>query len=510
MYFGGKMSESKYDLIMKNISKSFPGVKALDEVSFSAQKQKVAAIVGANGAGKSTLMKILSGVYDDYEGEISVDGVDCKMTNPIEAKQNGIMCVYQEVDTSLVPYLTVAENIFIDELALDKKKRFINWKKTFDRAKKIFEEMQVSIDEKKLVNDLTLADKQLVLIARAISMEIKFLILDEPTAPLSKREIDKLFELVNRLKNKGVGIIYISHRLNEVIEISDSVTVMKNGKVVNTVATKETSRQNIIQNMVGENFIKEFPKETVTLGDEIFRVENVYYQNKVNGVSFSIREGEILGIAGLVGAGKTELSKIVFGAEPMSEGSLYYKGKKIDNKSPYHAVMNGIALVPEERRKEGVLVDENVTRNLTVANLTGFSTYGFVDEKKEKDASLKMVQDLAVKTPSIDQFVKNLSGGNQQKIAVGKWLIKDADVYLMDEPTKGVDVGSKTEIFKLVGELVKKKKSIIYLSNEIEEIEGIADRVLVLYDGKIVKEMSREDMNLERILFYCTGGTDNG
>lgn len=503
------MNESNNDLLMEGISKQFPGVKALDNVSFKAQKGKVAAIVGANGAGKSTLMKVLSGFYSEYDGDIIIEGTHCKMTDPLVSKKHGIMCLYQEVDNSLIPYLTVAENIFIDELAISPKKFFFNWAEFYKRARSLLDMMRVDVNEKKMINELSLSEKQLVLIARALSTDSKFLILDEPTAPLSINEIDKLFKLVLKLKNDGVGIIYISHRLNEVLEISDTVTVMRNGRVTANLVTSETTRGKIIENMLGTSFAKEYPKVTVDIGKEIFRVENLSYKRKVNNVSFSLHEGEILGIAGLVGAGKTELSKIIFGAEPKSSGTIYYKNQKINIKSPSEAVSKKIALIPEERRKEGIMIDSDVTCNITIASLGDFSKMTFVNVSKEKEVAKKIVNDLDVQTPSIDQIVKNLSGGNQQKIAVGKWLVNDAEIYLMDEPTKGVDVGSKTEIFKLVGELARRRKGIIYFSNELEEIQGIADRVLVMYDGKIVKEMARDEMSLERMLFYCTGGFDN-
>lgn len=503
------MGEANCFLSMQNISKSFPGVQALDDVCFNAEKGKVAAIVGANGAGKSTLMKVLSGVYGNYEGCIRINGNVVNTTSPIVSKNNGIMCVYQEVDMSLMPYLSVAENIFMDEFAMSHNKVFFNWSDLYKKARDIFAIMHVTIDEKKLVQELSLSEKQMVLIARAMSMDIKLLILDEPTAPLSLGEIKKLFELIVQLKEKGVTIIYISHRLSEVLEISDSVTVMKNGKIVANLITANTSRNQIIENMMGTSLAKEYPKVNVPIGEEIFRVENLQYSNKVNNVSFSLHEGEILGIAGLVGAGKTELSKIIFGAERMSKGVIYNRNKKANVKSPTDAVKRKIALIPEERRKEGIMLDTDVTTNLSIASLSKFTKASFVETKKEKMVAEKMVVDLGIKTPSISQMVKNLSGGNQQKIAVGKWLVNDADVYLMDEPTKGIDVGSKTEIFKLIGELAKNKKGIIYLSNELEEILGIADRVLVIYDGKIVKEMTREETSLEKILFYCTGGSDN-
>lgn len=503
------MKEQKFDLEMHNISKNFPGVKALDNVNFCANCGKSVAIVGANGAGKSTLMKVLTGFYDNYEGEIFINNEKKEMYNPIISKNSGVMCIYQEVDISLMPYLSVAENIFIDEFAMSKGKNLINWTEVNQRAKAIFDDMGIEIDVKKMVSELTLSEKQMVLIARAKSMDIQFLILDEPTAPLSLNEIEKLFKIIKDLKEKQVGIIYISHRLNEVLEISDEIVVMKNGQISANLITGETNRNTIIQKMVGESFLKEFPKEDVEIGEEVLRVEDVFFEKKVKNVSFSLHKGEILGIVGLVGAGKTELSKVIFGAEKMDAGNIYVGGKKISTKTPTHAVENKIALVPEERRKEGIMVDEEIVHNLSISSLQSFVQGLFVDRKKEKKVAEEIVKDLAIKTPSVNQYVKNLSGGNQQKVVVGKWLVNDADIYLMDEPTKGVDIGSKTEIFKLIGSLVKKSKSVIYLSNEIEEIEGIADRVLVMYDGEIIKELTRKEITLETMLYYSTGGKDN-
>lgn len=502
------MSKIQADLYMENISKSFPGVLALNNVSFSANKGKVSAIVGANGAGKSTLMKVLSGAYEKYEGKIFVDGEEYTMTTPIIAKNSGIMCVYQEVDTSLIPNLTVAENIYMDDMAMSQKGTIINWKKMYQKCKSLLDDIGIQLSPQKMISELTLSEKQMVLIARAMVMDIKFLILDEPTAPLSVNEIEILFSLIRRLKERNIGIIYISHRLNEVLEITDTVTVMRNGQVTANLITKNTTRSEIIEQMVGASFANEYPKFDVTLGDELFRAENMRYKDKVRGVSFSLREGEILGIAGLVGAGKTELSKILFGAEKADSGEVFVRGKSVKVSAPTKAIANGIALVPEERRSEGIMVEEDITHNLTIACLDRFCKVSFIDSKKEIKEAGDMVEEVKVVTPSLQQLVKNLSGGNQQKVSIGKWLMDEAEVYMMDEPTKGIDVGSKAEIFKLAGKLATQGKGVIYLTNEMDEIIGICDRVLVMYDGQIVKELLRSEMTAEKLLYYSTGGKD--
>jgi simple sugar transport system ATP-binding protein len=495
-------------LEMKNISIEFPGVKALNQVDFSMKTGEIQALIGANGAGKSTLMKVLSGAYDHYTGEIRLDGQDLKIRSPKNAQDAGIQIVYQEVDTALIPNLTVAENILLlDTVHNMGKKQWIKWKNLHQRAVEILAAMNISLSPKKLVSELTLAEKQMILIARAVSNQCKFLILDEPTAPLSHTETTELFRIVRDLKKKNVGVIFISHRLPEIFEVCDEVTVMRNGEFVAKKKVAGTSTDKVVEHMLGEKLEEQFPVKIAQIGNTVLEVKGLSDRGKIKDLHFHVKAGEILGIAGLVGAGKTELCKALFGAEKLTKGEVIVNGNTLKLKSPYDAVKKGIALVPEERRKEGILVLESVETNLTAANLGNFAkVFSFLDRKKEKETAKHLVRRLGIKTPSEETKVQNLSGGNQQKVAIGKWLVAEADVYIFDEPTKGVDVGAKKDIFELIAELANRGKAIIYASSELSEIIGITDRVYVLYDGKSVKEVETKRTNEEELLFYSTGG----
>ncbi len=495
-------------LEMKNITIEFPGVKALDDVSFSTETGTTHALIGANGAGKSTLMKVLSGAYNHYTGEIYLNGEKIDIRTPKDSQDFGIQIVYQEVDTALVPYLTVGENIMLNETVNDMgKKQIVSWKEIHRKAAEILASMNVKVSTKKLVSELTLAEKQMVLIARSILKDCKFLILDEPTAPLSHSETNELFRIVRDLKQRNVGVIFISHRLPELFEICDEITVMRNGQFVIKERIAETTPNRVIEYMLGQKLDDQFPKKQVTIGDTLLEVKNLHDEGVIKGISMHVRAGEVLGVAGLVGAGKTELCKTLFGATRKTAGDIILKGKTLRIKNPHQAVKQGIALVPEERRKEGILVAEPVSSNLSSANLKRFSKFlGFLDFKGEKIKAREMIGSLGIKTPSEDTKVQNLSGGNQQKVAIGKWLLTDAEVYIFDEPTKGVDVGAKKDIFELISGLAQRGKAVIYASCELSEIVGITDRVYVVYDGQISKELETAKTNEEELLFYSTGG----
>ncbi len=435
------MSENMCTLEMKDISIEFPGVKALNNVNFTMRSGEIRAVVGANGAGKSTLMKVLAGANETYTGDIFIDSQHYELRTPRAAKDLGIELVYQEVDTALFPYLTVGENIMFNSIVTGMKGRaMIRWRKINKSARDILRQLNMDIDVTRKMSSLTLAQKQMVLIARAVREQCRFLILDEPTAPLSLGEVAELFRIVKELASKkNVGI------------------------------------------MDGEG--------------------------KVRDVSFSIRSGEIVGVCGLVGAGKTELCKLLFGANRMGAGTIRYKGKPISVHSPTSAVRQKIALVPEERRKEGVLVSEPVYFNLSAACLGKFANrFSFIVRSLEIANAKKLVGDLGIKTPSVYQRVKYLSGGNQQKVAVGKWLTSDSDIYMLDEPTKGVDVGAKRDIFQLIQSLAKQGKAVLYASSEINEILAITDRLYVMYNGEFVTELETHKTTEEEILYYATGG----
>lgn len=495
---------------MTGIAIEFPGVKALSGVDFEVETGTIHALIGANGAGKSTLMKILAGAYDHYTGDISIDDDQVHIRTPRAAKQLGIEIVYQEIDTALVPYLSIAENIMLSVMVNRMGNRqFVRWGEIHQSARRVLERMGVNLDTHKLVQDLTLAQKQMTLIARALAEDARFLVLDEPTAPLSTSETQDLFRLMKDLAyNHNVGVIFISHRMPEIFEVCEQVTILRDGHVVACKLVSELRPLQVIELMLGHRLEETYPKTKVEIREKIFEVNNLTaYDGAVENASLYVRAGEIVGVAGLVGAGKTELSKTIFGALPSKSGEIYLKGNKISVRSPYQAVKHGLALVPEERRKEGVLVEEPVYINLSAASLSVFSTaLGFLRRTAEHALAHKIINELGIKTPSEFQKVAYLSGGNQQKVAVGKWLVTDAEVYIFDEPTKGVDVGAKHEIFELIGNLVAVGKGVIYASCELVEIMGITDRTYVMYDHTIVKELVTAETNEAEILFYSTGG----
>ncbi|MEM1484486.1 sugar ABC transporter ATP-binding protein [Oscillospiraceae bacterium PP1C4] len=497
-------------LEMRNISIEFPGVKALSNVDFDMESGKIHALIGANGAGKSTLMKVLSGAHSHYEGKIVIDEQEVTIRSPKDAKLLGIEIVYQEVDTALIPYLSVAENIMLNHLVNKMgKKQVVNWKEINQRAKDVLKNLNMDIDTKRPVSDLTLAQKQMVLIARAVVEECRFLILDEPTAPLSNSETQELFRIVRELAQNNVGIIFISHRLPELFQICKSVTIMKDGRIVKNMLLDETvTAKQIVELMLGRKFEETFPKKQVPITDILLEVENLTEQEgRVKNVSFYVRRGEIVGVSGLVGAGKTELCKTLFGAFRRQSGTVRLSGKTVNMKTPYDAVCKGFALVPEERRKEGVLVREPVYSNLSAASLHKYCGAGsFIKKIAEKQMANQMIRDLGIKTPSENQKVAFLSGGNQQKVAVGKWLAADAEIYIFDEATKGVDVAAKHDIFELIEQLVAMGKGVVYASSELSEILTITDRTYVMYDGEIQKELKTSETTDEEILYFSTGG----
>ena len=491
----------------RKVSIEFPGVKALTDVDFEVTTGEIHALVGANGAGKSTLMKVLAGANPDYTGDVYLNNETVELRSTLSAKKLGIQIVYQEVDMALIPTLSVAENVMLNDTVMHGK-TIMNWRSLYKRAAEVLQRLNIEVDVHKLVQDLSLAQKQMVLIARAIVNECNFLILDEPTAPLSDTETEELFKLVKHLQaTENIAIIFISHRINEILRICERYTVMRNGRVVDTTEiTSQTTTREIVEKMLGRSFEENFPKEVAEIGEIIFELDHLSgADGRVNDVSLYARKGEIVGVAGLVGAGKSELCKTIFGAYEKTGGRVIMGGRELTIKNPSQALKNRIALVPEERRKEGVLVGETVSFNISAASLDNFCTASFINKRKIDQCAEDYVQKLGISTPSVKQFVKNLSGGNQQKVAVAKWMAADCDLYIFDEPTKGVDVGAKQDIFHLICDIAKRGNSVIYASCENSELLSITDRIYVLFDGQVMAELETSKTSEDEIMHYAVG-----
>ncbi|MCD8046459.1 MAG: sugar ABC transporter ATP-binding protein [Clostridiales bacterium] len=506
------MDKEKITVGARKVSIEFPGVKALIDIDFEVGTGEIRAVMGANGAGKSTLMKVFAGSNPGYTGEVLYNGEPVEVRTPLAAKKLGIQIVYQEVDMALMPNLTVAENVMFNDIVMNMKgKLFVNYGKIRREAKEVLKRLNTEIDVNEICGKLPLAKKQMVLIARAIQNSCNFLILDEPTAPLSDSETEELFRVVRHLREtENIAIIFITHRIHEALNICDSYTVLRNGEMVGTYdITPSTTSKEIVDKMLGRSFEENFPKEACEIGEKAFVIENLTErEGKVKDINMYVRRGEIVGIAGLVGGGKTELCKTIFGAYKKSSGKIMYDGKELKINTTSDAVKNRIGLAPEERRKEGVLVNEDVALNLAAASLDQFSTASFVNTRATYKNAEKYVEELAILTPSVRQKVAYLSGGNQQKVAVGKWLAADCDVYIFDEPTKGVDVGAKQEIFRLINQIAKDGNCVIYATCENSELLSITDRMYVMFDGEIMAELETAKTNETEIVHYATGSRE--
>lgn len=484
-------------LSMKNIKKSFSGVAALKNAELELDKGEVVALMGENGAGKSTLMKILTGIYSKDEGTIVFEGKEVEYKDVSESEEAGIAIVHQELN--MMNDLTVAQNLFIGKESM--KGLFIDDSKMVEDAKELFKRLNVDISPNVRIGSLTVGKQQMVEIAKAISTNAKVIIFDEPTAALTDSEIEELFKVINDLKNKGTAIVYISHRMDEINVISDKVTVMRDGEFVGTLVTKECSKDDIIKLMVGRTiFMAPKTKSEVKDGAEVvLRCENLNRGKHVKNVSFDLRKGEILGFSGLMGAGRTEVARLIFGADKMDSGRIFIHGKEVSIKSTKDAVEAGIGYLSEDRKRYGLLVDKSVEENTVLASLEKFIKGLFIDEDKSKSVSRKYVEELKTKTPSVSQIIKKLSGGNQQKVVIAKWLVKDSEILIFDEPTRGIDVGAKSEIYDLMEKLVKEGKSIIMISSELPEVLRMSDRIVVMCEGRVtgcldISEASQEDI----------------
>jgi ribose transport system ATP-binding protein len=487
---------------MKNICKSFPGVKALDGVSFDLKAGEVHALVGENGAGKSTLMKILTGVYQCDSGEIFLNGEKAEIRNVRDAQSRGIVMIHQELN--LMNHLTAAENIFIGRECKKLLNLFLDKQKQNQMASDIFKEMHQDIDPSVKVGDLTVARQQMVEIAKALSYDSKVLIMDEPTASLTENEIEDLFSIIRMLKEKGHAIIYISHRLEELAMITDRITVMRDGTYVGTSNTQEVTTDEIIKMMVGrEIFVTKQEELKQKDAPVTLEVRHLNAGKMVQDISFTARRGEILGFAGLVGAGRTETARVLFGADPYESGEIFINGKEVKIKCPSDAIRSGIAYLSEDRKQYGLVLGLDVDINIALPNMEKYQKNGFIHFAKSEENSRKQTELLAIKTPSIKQKVKLLSGGNQQKVVLAKWLTKNSDILIFDEPTRGIDVGAKNEIYKLMNQLAEEGKTIIVISSELPEIIRTCHRVIVMYEGRITGEVSGAEINQDAIMNYA-------
>ena len=491
-------------LKMEGVSKIFPGVKALDNVHITAYGGEVTALMGENGAGKSTLMKILSGVYQKDEGKIFIDGQEAKIKGIKSAEEYGVTIIHQEM--SVINNLTVAQNIFLGNEKFNKATGRINKKLLVERSKLFLEQIGCNIDPNRLVSSINVGEKQMVEIAKALTKNARVIIMDEPTTALTEVETKSLFKVIDNLKKKGIAIIYISHRMEEIFEICDRVEVLRDGKYAGNALIKDIDNDKLISMMVGRTIEDQFPYRETKKGSKILEVLNVTSRAGVNDASFSVREGEILGVAGLMGSGRTELAKAIFGEYKRDKGTVKLKGKEINIKSVQEAIDYGICYLSEDRKKEGCVLGLSVADNMVLSNLKKYeNSFKSINMKKANDDVDYYIKKINIKTPNRNQLIKNLSGGNQQKVILAKWLMLSPEVLIIDEPTRGIDVGAKKEIYELLNDLKASGKAIIMISSDLPEVLGISDRIMVMSEGKISGELSREEASQETIMKLAVG-----
>lgn len=494
---GGKLLE------MKGVTKRFPGVYALKGVDFELEGGEVHALLGENGAGKSTLMKILNGIYSIDEGKIFIKGNGVQITGVKDAQKYGISIIHQEI--SLVPYLTIAENIYLGREPLTKA-GFIDKRTMYENAQKFLDDFDLGLSAKTIIHTLNVAQQQMIEIIKAVSFHSKIIVMDEPTSSLTEKEVDFLFKTIRNLKEQGVGMVYISHRMNELFEITDRITVMRDGTYIGTVKTKETTNEKLISMMVGRDLTNYYVRDFSPSGESVLKVSNLTKKGVIENASFELRKGEILGFSGLVGAGRSELMKCIFGLDSFEQGEIFVNGEKATIKNPNDAIRNRIAFVTENRKEEGLFLIQSVRYNITIKIMHEFINFFKVDSNYENNKTNNYIKELSIKTPSPDQEVKNLSGGNQQKVLISRWLATKPKVLILDEPTRGVDVGAKAEIYSIMNRLVKEGVSIIMISSELPEVINMSDRVAVMCNGKIQTILNKERLSQETIMHYATGG----
>lgn len=483
-------------LDMKQIIKSFNGVEVLHGIDFSLRAGTVHALMGENGAGKSTLMKVLAGVHKCDDGEIWLKGKKTEIQSPRHAQELGIAMIHQEL--SPVPEMTVAENIFLGREP--RKGLFVDYKKMYADTEKLLGEMKVRVSPRAKIGRLKVADQQLIEISKAISLNADIIVMDEPTSAITDQEVEILFKTIADLKKKGTGIIYISHKMDEIFRIADDITVLRDGTYVNSWEAKDIDNNTLIKNMVGRELNEIFPKIKVPAKNVVMEIRHFTKENQFEDISFLVREGEILGIAGLIGAGRTELMNAIFGLEKPDSGEVFFEGRKVEIRRPSDAIRHGIAYVTEDRKNEGLVLEMGVGQNITIASMKTLSSGMFIKRQEEKKTIDDQIRALRIKVHSPRQLVGKLSGGNQQKVVLAKWMMKNPKLLILDEPTRGIDIGAKSEIYKLMGEFVEKGNSIIMISSEMPEAMGMSDRILVLSNGRLSGELSREEFAQEDIM----------
>ncbi|WP_066686406.1 sugar ABC transporter ATP-binding protein [Christensenella intestinihominis] len=492
-------NEGKIFLEVRNISKTFPGVKALDHISLTVKSGRVLALVGENGAGKSTLMKVLSGVYRMDEGEILIEGKPVQIKGPLESQHLGISIIYQELNLWL--NLNIAENIFIGREP--RKNGLVDKVEMHRQAGELLRQVGLDMDTKTLVASLSTAQKQMIEVAKALSFNARLIIMDEPTSSLTESETETLFEIVKSLRKRGVAIIFITHRMKEIFEISDEIVVMRDGELIASMDTAATTENEVISDMVGRSIDDIFAKEKAPIGDVALEVKNLSTRKFLKDIGFQLRKGEILGFAGLVGAGRSEVMRAIFGIDPRETGDIFIDGKRVKIRNTVDALRNGIGFVPEDRKEQALILSMTVRSNISLAALDSFKKKGFIDKEKEKKVAAGYIEKLEIKTPTDEQIVGNLSGGNQQKVVIGKWMETKPKILILDEPTRGIDVKTKKEIYMLMSRLAKQGVAIIMISSELPEVIGMSDRIIVMHEGRIKGELSQEEATQESVMMMA-------
>lgn len=491
--------DNNYILTLKNITKEFPGVKALDDVTINIERGTIHGLVGENGAGKSTLIKVLAGIYQPNKGEIILDGKPSRFNSPIEARRAGISVVHQEI--KLAEPLSVAENMFLGNVQL--KNGLVDWKGMRRRAREIVEDLGMDIDINAQVSSLTVAKKQIVEIMHAINNNSRILIMDEPSAVLTDRELEVMFRIVKQLRDKGITIIYISHRLDEIFGLCSNVSVLRDGCHIDTIPVASVDRQGLINMMVGREMGQEYPKEVGNVGGTILEVKNLS-RGILQDISFEVKSGEVFGISGLVGAGRTELARAILGIDKPESGEVYVRGKKVHYRTFADAIRDGLGLIPEDRKLQGLVQIMSVKRNTTLVNMKRVLRAGVISSSLEEKLSKEYADKLHVVTPSMETEVQYLSGGNQQKVVIAKWLFQNSEILFLDEPTRGIDVGAKAEIYRLINRMAKEGKTIIMISSEMPELLGLCDRIMVMHEGHKMGELNAAEATQEKIMALCS------